>query len=223
MEAAVPHSGEPEAVAAREEEEGRELDATVWTGPPELIDACDAQLRATGARVRAASLPLHTTRGGLVCGAPQVVRYQSGPGGLRWENSPKVTCGLALALGRFESIVQEEAARHLGTRVRRIDHVGTYNCREMAAYPGWVSEHAYGNAIDIRAFVLAGGREVVVGRHWGAPGRPGATREGRFLRAVARRSFAEGVFSVVLTPAFDRAHAGHLHLDLARYRVDGTG
>jgi len=27
---------------------------------------------------------------------------------------------------------------------------------------------------------------------------------------------------VVLTPFFDRLHRDHLHLDLARYRVDGT-
>jgi hypothetical protein len=30
------------------------------------------------------------------------------------------------------------------------------------------------------------------------------------------------VFSVVLTPYWDALHRDHFHLDLARYRVDGT-
>jgi hypothetical protein len=33
---------------------------------------------------------------------------------------------------------------------------------------------------------------------------------------------SEGVFTVVLTPNFDRAHHNHFHLDLAAYVVDGT-
>ena len=38
-----------------------------------------------------------------------------------------------------------------GAPVVRIDQLGTYNCREMAAFPGWVSEHSYANAIDLVA------------------------------------------------------------------------
>jgi hypothetical protein len=43
-----------------------------------------------------------------------------------------------------------------------------------------------------------------------------------FLRAAARRAYDDGVFSVVLTPYFDPLHRDHFHVDLARYRVDGT-
>ena len=52
--------------------------------------------------------------------------------------------------------------------------------------------------------------------------RANATAETRFLREAARALYDEGVFSVVLTPAYDRLHHDHFHLDLARYRVDGT-
>jgi hypothetical protein len=43
-----------------------------------------------------------------------------------------------------------------------------------------------------------------------------------FLRSLARRLYDEDVFSVVLTPFFDALHRDHFHLDLARYRLDGT-
>ncbi len=129
---------------------------------------------------------------------------------------------MALALARFERVVQREAQQHLATRVTAIEHIGTYSCREMAAYPGWVSEHSYANAIDIRGFTLRDGRTITIGRHYGRGPELGHDPKQRFLRAIATRLYREGIFSVVLTPRFDRAHAGHLHLDLARYRVDGT-
>lgn len=45
---------------------------------------------------------------------------------------------------------------------------------------------------------------------------------GSFLRAVSRRANDEDVFSHVLTPFFDAHHKNHFHLDLARFRADGT-
>ena len=49
--------------------------------------------------------------------------------------------------------------------------------------------------------------------------RPG---EVVFLRGLANRLYDEGVFSVVVTPYFDNLHRNHIHVDLARYRVDGS-
>ena len=192
-----------------------------FVGPPAPVESCEAWLEATGVTFESSRLPLHENKSGIVCGAPQAVRYVSGPGKLRWNGRPKVSCPVALALGRFETVVQEEAKRHLGRRVKKIRHMGTYNCREMAAYPGWVSEHSYANAIDIRSFTLAGGKEIPVLGNYGEPGAPKTAKE-RFLQAVARRTYDEDIFSVVLTPAFDRLHRNHFHLDMARYRTDGT-
>jgi hypothetical protein len=39
---------------------------------------------------------------------------------------------------------------------------------------------------------------------------------------VSQRAYDEEVFSHVLTPFFNAAHRNHFHLDLARYRGDGT-
>jgi hypothetical protein len=198
--------------------EPQEWDVEALMAPPDPIEACTDKLADAGVRFREASLPLHRNRSGeFTCGAPQVVRYRGGPGRLRWSHSPKVTCALAVALARFEEIVQEEAREHLGRRVVAVRHLGAYNCREMAAYPGWISEHSYANAIDIHSFELGDGRVISVGRHW-----KGDDDEAQFLHDVATRLYDEDVFSGVLTPAFDDLHRGHIHLDLARYRSDGT-
>ncbi len=190
-------------------------------GPPEVIAACEERLEEAGVKFDSSRLPVHENKSGITCGAPQAVRFSSGPGAIRWTGKPKVSCPVALALSRFEVVVQEEAKRHLGRPVKKIRHMGTYNCREMAAYPGWVSEHSYANAIDIRSFTLKGGREIPVLGNYGEPGAPQTPAE-RFLQGIARRTVDEDIFSVVLTPAFDRLHRNHFHLDMARYRVDGT-
>jgi hypothetical protein len=158
---------------------------------------------------------------GHTCGAPQVVVYGGLPDGARIRPAPLVTCGMALALARFETILQEEAERQLGSRVASISQGGTYNCREMARFD-LVSEHSYANAIDLRSFTLKNGRTVSVERHFGRPGSEPTAPEGRFLRSLARRLYDEQVFSVVLTEYFDRLHRDHFHFDLARYRLDGT-
>ncbi len=197
-------------------------DASYWTRPPEPIAECEALLSAANVRFQAAPTPLRRTRHGQLCGVEQGVRYLGGPERIGYRTAVRVSCGMALALARFERIAQEEAERHLGRRIESVHHLGTYNCREMTRFPGWNSEHAYANAIDIDRFALRGGREVSVLRHYGTSVTPPAGNGAVFLRALTRRLFDEDVFSIVLTPVFDRLHANHLHLDRAHYRVDGT-
>jgi hypothetical protein len=192
--------------------------------PPEARPDCHEALSAAGVRYAGARLPVHREGKGsspLTCGAEQVVVYRGSPAGIRFEPTPVVTCGMALALARFEVVVQEEAARSFGERVARVTQLGTYACREMAAYRGWVSEHAYANAIDVETFVLKSGKRISVLGSF-ERGDDTRTRAGAFLRAVSRRAYDEELFSNVLTPFFDERHKNHFHLDLARYRNDGT-
>ena len=219
-------STEPEPEKQPEEDESEddesEEDDGYWVGPPDSIPNCEEKLAEAGVTFEASRLPLHKTKGGIYCGAEQVVRYRKGPGGISWGGKPKVTCGVALAMARLETIVQEEAEREFSRPVKRIKHMGTYNCREMANYPGWVSEHSYGNAIDIKYFELRGGKKIPVLGEYPKDGAEPKNAKARFLKQVARRLYDEKVFSVVLTPSFDRAHRNHFHLDMARYLVDGT-
>jgi hypothetical protein len=190
-------------------------------GAPDVVADCDDQLTRAGVKFRHSTLPVHTEHK-LVCGAPQVVIYQRGPGKIVYDPAPLLTCPMALALASLERIVQEEAARVYGSAVVRIDQLGTYSCREMAAYPGWVSEHAYANAIDLARFTLKTGVTVDVERDFDKGEATPARRAGAFLRSVSQRAFDEDVFSHVLTPFFDANHRNHFHVDLARYRGDGT-
>lgn len=198
-------------------------DDDLVVGPPDLVDDCDGELARAGVKFRTAKLAVHAVgKSRLVCGAPQVVTYLRGPGKIAYSSPPLLTCRMALALAWFERIAQEEATRIFGRRIARIDHLGTYACREMKAYPGWVSEHSYANAIDLARFVLEDGRTVDVLRDFDVGDAPPKKPAGAFLRVVSRRANDEDVFSHVLTPFFDALHKNHFHLDLARYRDDGT-
>ena len=192
-------------------------------GPPDVQADCEAELAQQGVKFQVAKIPVHTApKSKIVCGAPQVVTFVRGPGKIAYNAAPVVTCSMALALAQFERILQAEATTLFGSRVVRIDQLGTYSCREIAAYPGWVSEHSYANAIDIGRFVLENGKSIEVLRDFDVGDADPAKPAGAFLRVVSRRANDEDVFSHVLTPFFDAHHKNHFHLDLSRYRADGT-
>jgi hypothetical protein len=189
---------------------------------PAVPDGCREALRADGFGLAPWALRPTPLQEGVVCEAPEGVSIRRGGSGLRFEPSARVNCAFGLRLVRFEAIVQEEAKRVLHSRVRAIVQLGTYNCRRMAAYPDLVSEHSFANAIDVATFLLANGRSVVVEHDWVPADKPAARPAAQFLRRLTRRLYDEKVFSVVLTPSYDRHHKNHLHLDGAAYSVDGT-
>lgn len=190
--------------------------------PPDVIPDCEERLSQLGVVFSRAELPVKAARGKLpVCGAEQAVVYKRGPEAIRYNSPPVLTCGMALGLARLETVLNEEAERHLGQRVARIEHGGTYNCRKMARFD-LVSEHAYANAIDVRSVTLKNGRKLSVLANFGKTDAPPRRPEAAFFRTVATRVYDEGAFSVVITPFFDALHRDHLHFDLARYRIDGS-
>ncbi len=74
-----------------------------------------------------------------------------------------------------------------------------------------MSEHGFGNAIDIAAFTLEDGRKVSVLHDY-----YGSAASQRFLRQV--RGEACGEFATVLGPGTDANHRDHIHLDLQNRR-----
>ncbi|HET6582965.1 MAG TPA: extensin family protein, partial [Nannocystaceae bacterium] len=190
-------------------------------GPPAPVPDCEAQLKAAGVTFKPARIGLKKVDGVPTCGAEQVVRFKRGPGRIAYGNAPLLTCAMAIALADFELVLQEEAERELGSRVVRIDHLGTFNCRQMAAYD-LISEHSFANGIDLRRFHLADGREVDVLKHFRPDDDAPTDARTTFLRKLGNRLFDDDVFSNVVTPYFDKLHRNHIHVDLARYRVDGS-
>jgi len=194
--------------------------------PPDKIEDCEGDLKKAGVTWQKFALAVHTEKQksgrGLVCGAPEVVLYLKGPGKIAYNPPPVLTCEMALALASFEKLLQEEADRVLKTQVIKIDQIGTYNCREVAAFPGTVSEHSYANAIDLGTFHLKNGTSLSVYRDFDTSPSDPKKPPGVFLRNITRRAHDENIFSHVLTAFFNDVHKNHFHLDLARYRNDGT-
>ncbi|MGF6260858.1 extensin-like domain-containing protein [Paraburkholderia youngii] len=124
------------------------------------------------------------------------------------------TCPLALALAMSERHVWQPAALSLyGEAIKRIDHIGSYACRNVNhAADGRLSEHAYANAIDVEAFYLAGGSRVTIANDWNAD-----SRAGRLLARIHEGTC--GYFHAVLGPDYNVLHRTHFHLDMGPYQV----
>lgn len=137
-------------------------------------------------------------------------------GGLLAPAAPQMTCPTLVGYELWlRQIVQPAARELLNSEVVRIEHLGTYSCRRIGnGSQGQWSEHANGNAINIAAFVLADGEKVSVLDDWPGEGAPA-----RFLRKV--RDGACDSFGTVLSPAYNAAHADHLHLDQADRMMRG--
>ena len=122
-----------------------------------------------------------------------------------------LACPLVSRLDRFVSDkVQPAAQRWFRQPVVEIKQISAYACRGMNGDPNAnISEHAFGNALDIAAFTLADGREITVKKGW-----HGAPEEQGFLRDV--HSAACEMFTTVLAPGSNAHHNDHMHVDLMR-------
>ena len=104
-------------------------------------------------------------------------------------------------------VVQPAARKYFGQNVAELENLGSYNCRKIAGREAQ-SEHSTANAIDISAFVLADGTRISLINDW-APG----DKRSEFLHEV--RDGSCDLFSTVLSPDHNAAHADHFHLDMA--------
>ena len=122
-----------------------------------------------------------------------------------------LACPIVSALDRWiAESVQPSATRWLGARVVEIKQISAYSCRGMNGNPNsHISEHAFGNALDIAAFTLADGRRVTVKDGW-----KGMPEEQAFLREI--QSAACDQFNTVLAPGSNVYHYDHIHVDLMR-------
>jgi hypothetical protein len=150
---------------------------------------------------RATPVPLGT-RPGMVTGSVGPVEVKP---------AATLACPIVSALDQWiANAVQPAAMKWLGAPVVEIKQISAYSCRGMNGQPGArISEHAFGNALDIAAFVLADGRKLTVKDAW-----YGLPEEQGFLRDV--QSAACERFTTVLAPGSNRFHYDHIHVDLMR-------
>jgi hypothetical protein len=122
-----------------------------------------------------------------------------------------LACPIVSALDRWiAEAVQPAAMRWFHQPVVEIKQISAYSCRGMNGNPNaHISEHAFGNALDIAAFILADGRKVVVQYGWN--GKP---EEAGFLHDVQGAACEQ--FTTVLAPGANVYHYNHIHVDLMR-------
>jgi hypothetical protein len=127
-----------------------------------------------------------------------------------------LACPLVSALDRWVSEGVQPAALHwFGAQVTEIKQISAYSCRSMVgAGTSHISEHAFGNALDVAGFVLADGRKITVQDGW-----HGTPEEQGFLHDV--QLYACETFTTVLSPGYNAEHYNHIHVDLMR-RASGN-
>ncbi|HEX8380727.1 MAG TPA: extensin family protein [Allosphingosinicella sp.] len=175
-------------------------------GPAREILQCRADLSREAVRFK--TLPdRHFASGCSAVGAVQLLDI-----GTPVSSLGAMTCPLARQFARWaREAVQPAAAAWLGSRVVRIESLGTYSCRPVNSRPGArLSEHGRANAVDIGAFVLADGRRITVLGGWNG----GDEDVRRFLRNVHSAGCRR--FGIVLGPDSDAFHRDHLHFDMGQ-------
>lgn len=167
-------------------------------------DLCLQALRSTDIEFR----PLEDQPGGK-CPLANIVRVSKA--GANFNHSFTASCALAAAWEIFRhNALQQAAEKHFHQPVAKVEHVGTYACRNIyhRAF-GRLSQHARANAIDVTAFVLADGTRISVERDWkNSKQSPKAA----FLRDI--HEGACNAFNTVFGPDYNAAHATHFHFDM---------
>jgi hypothetical protein len=120
-----------------------------------------------------------------------------------------LACPMVSALDRWVSDGVQPAALHwFGSQVTEIRQIGSYSCREMVGSgTSHMSEHAFGDALDIAGFTLVDGRKITVKDGW-----HGTPEEQGFLHDV--QLYACQTFTTVLAPGYNVYHYDHIHVDL---------
>jgi Extensin-like protein C-terminus len=122
-----------------------------------------------------------------------------------------LACPVMSALDQWIADGVQPAAQHWFRQpVVEIKQIGAYSCRGMNGNPNaHISEHAFGNALDIAEFDLADGHKISVQYGW-----HGSPEEQGFLHDVQDAACER--FMTVLAPGANVYHYNHIHVDLMR-------
>jgi hypothetical protein len=123
-----------------------------------------------------------------------------------------LACPIVSALDQWiDNAVQPAAQRWFRQPVVEIKQISAYSCRGMNGNPNaHISEHAFGNALDVAEFDLADGHKVSVQYGWN-----GSPEEQGFLHDVQLAACND--FTTVLAPGANVYHYNHIHVDLMRH------
>jgi hypothetical protein len=154
--------------------------------------------------------PVAEINGESACGMNHPFKIQAAAEG-QVTMKPQATlgCPMTVAFNRWVTEIAQPAAQAwFGEAIVEVRQLSSYSCRRIGGN-GIMSEHGFGNALDVAGFTFASGRIVTVKHGWS-----GAPEERGFLRQIHAGGCE--VFTTVLGPGYDAAHHDHFHFDLAR-------
>ncbi|PPJ45929.1 extensin [Rhizobium sp. KAs_5_22] len=169
--------------------------------------ACQAELKTLGT-VFETGAPIDDGEG---CGMSHPITVREILPGIKLAPEATFRCETALQLAHLTRETIIPAARiALADKgeLKAIQQASAYVCRNRnSVETGKISEHAYGNAIDIAALEFDKGT---------VPMMIAAQDDGTFPAAFQRSLNAAAClyFTTVLSPGSDEAHKDHLHLDV---------
>jgi hypothetical protein len=163
----------------------------------------------------------------LVCSPKDLVAYAGKL--VRFDSAAQVSPLFVPRLERFEAIVRDVGTEVYGRPPRVLHQLGGFACNTTPR--GWISEHAFGNALDVDGFTfpalakgdapdvpskLRGPIRVRVAEAWTERAPP---EEKRFFRLLLERLRAttDPFRGIIGPPA--AGHATHLHLDAGPFLV----
>jgi len=152
--------------------------------------------------------------GGCGIAAPVLV---SSFGAVKVNPPAKLNCNLALATYKWLTDKAQPIARDkYKSAIVAIQQYSSYTCRSRrGAGTSRISEHAFGNALDVASFTLASGKKISIGKDWSTAGLIfGLDTDATFLNDVHKGACDS--FATVLGPRYNKAHANHFHMDMGR-------
>ncbi|MDQ3037268.1 MAG: extensin family protein, partial [Myxococcota bacterium] len=147
----------------------------------------------------------------VVAGCPEVPLIDRAGEPVPWRPPLRIHAAFEDAVRALERAVVETSIETYGMAPTRILSASSHRCTTVRTRPERISEHALGNAIDLRGIVLGESEEITVREHWRATGEDAI--HARFWRALVQRVIERAIFRGVIGPPTDD-HLDHLHFDL---------
>ena len=132
----------------------------IWRTQAE--NACFAKKLVTPS---ATIVPSAEIDGPGICGMTRPLKVSAlADGKVAVDKTLTIDCPMIPALEAWlNDIVQPDAEARFGQKVATLNVFGAYSCRSVDNIAGaQLSEHAFGNAVDVAGFTLADGRTLVI-------------------------------------------------------------
>ena len=150
---------------------------------------------------------------GQQCTIDDPIKVQSPINGISYRyvshDSPRtlsMACSLALALYDLGEVLQEY-------NIVEVIDIGTFNCRAISG-TSTLSQHSFGNAIDIYGFTDANGDDYILERDWEHDTTNPQGAKAQLIYEIGQRMYNERIFNIILTPNYNAGHDNHFHVDL---------